>query len=278
MDVYDPIQQATCFVRSLGVTRSVSVSARATKAITFIYTFADLSWEMSYLLNFNVRIHLYSIPINFQKDCIDICFFSRHILWFSSLLWNCWAEQVLFTAPVASTTHFSFCSVHRRWTQPMTTLRALTEQDKRSVVPVRSDFWPKESNGLHKWAVVTKANISMCTVHCTVQCTVRCLHSSSWSSLRKAYDSVTLWEGPERQRGCVRIVWVWEEGFWGRWYVRRGRIEQLEISWVWGGEEGFWCVRRRRTEQGTRLTGGQKRHLARPRFTQKLGQNVNVDK
>ena len=233
MDVYDPIQQATCFVRSLGVTRSVSVSARATKAITFIYTFADLSWEMSYLLNFNVRIHLYSIPINFQKDCIDICFFfTPYFVVFHPFLWNCWAEQVLFTAPVASTTHFSFSSVHRRWTQPMTTLRALTEQDKRSVVPVRSDFWPKESNGLHKWAVVTKANISLCTVHCTVQCTVRCLHSSSWRSLRKTYDSVTFWGCPERQGWCVRFFWVGEE--------KDSEAMMCGEEEDWAGNQTYW--------------------------------------
>ena len=228
MDVYDPIQQATCFVRSLGVTRSVSVSARATKAITFIYTFADLSWEMSYLLNFNVRIHLYSIPINFQKDCIDICFFSRHILWFFIPfcgiveLSKYFSRHLLRPLPIFLSPLFieDGPSPWQPW--------ALTEQEKRSVVPVRSDFWPKESNGLHKWAVVTKANISMCTVHCTVQCTVRCLHSSSWRSLRKTYDSVTFWGCPERQGWCVRFFWV---GEWRQWCVRRRRTEQLWISW-----------------------------------------------
>ena len=244
MDVYDPIQQATCFVRSLGVTRSVSVCARATKAITFIYTFADLSWEMSYLLNFNVRIHTYSIPINFQKDCIDICFFfTPYFVVFHPFLWNCWAVQVLFTAPVASTTHFSFCSVHQRWTQPMTTL-SFDWTRKRSVVPVRSDFWPKESNGLHKWAVVTKANISLdvCTPRAEVV-SEKPMTVSHFGNAQRDNDDVSELSGLEKKR-----------------ILRQ------------------WCVRRRRTEQGTRLTGGQKRHLARPRITQKLGQNVNVDK
>ena len=53
---------------------------------------------------------------------IFVFFFTPYFVVFHPFLWNCWAEQVLFTAPVASTTHFSFCSVHRRWTQPMTTL------------------------------------------------------------------------------------------------------------------------------------------------------------
>ena len=47
-------------------------------------------------------------------------------------------------------------------------LELCLKRKNRSVVPVRSDFWPKEPNGLHKWAVVTKANISLCT--CSADC------------------------------------------------------------------------------------------------------------
>ena len=159
---------------------------------------------------------------------IFVCFFSRHILWFFTPLCGIvelskhFSRHLLRLLPIFLSALFieDGPSPWQPW--------ALTEQEKRSVVPVRSDFWPKESNGLHKWAVVTKANISLCTVHCTVQCTVRCLHSSSWRSLRKTYDSVTFWGCPERQGWCVRFFWV---GEWRQWCVRRRRTEQLWISW-----------------------------------------------
>ena len=121
------------------------------------------------------KCHIYWIRIFGYTYIQHQSIFKRTVLIFcgySSLFWNCWAEVVLFTSPVVSTTHFSFCLFIKdelsTW-QPW----ALTEQEKRSVVPVRSDFWPKESNGLHKWAVVTKANISLCSAECAL-CSALC--------------------------------------------------------------------------------------------------------
>ena len=266
MDVYDPIQQATCFVRSLGVTRSVSVSARATKAITFIYTFADLSWEMSYSLNFNVRIHLYSIPINFQKDCIDICFFSRHILWFFIPfcgiveLSKYFSRHLLRLLPIFLSALF-IKDEPSPW-QPW----ALTEQEKRSVVPVRSDFWPKESNGLHKWAVVTKANISLdvCTPRAEVV-SEKPMTVSHFGNAQRGKEDVSELSGLTRRSLRQTICEEGEDWAAGNLLGLRRRRRGLmcEEEGDWAGNQTYW-----RPEASPRQTSNYS----------EIGTKMNVDK